>query len=158
MREKPPIWCYWLLIALGPLMVYHTIIRPYQMQDTPRKDRGFMLAEALRSDNAPGGCLIYKYDLSDLFSESVYMKNPMQTIDSLNALPGADVPVVYLAAASFPNHPERLWKSLLPQPLVSRGKKFNLWRGQWQENAPAPRKPSPLLLEISRPLPAGGVK
>jgi len=156
MREKPPIWCYWLLIALGPLLAYHTIVFPYQAQDEPRRERALQLANALQNDGAKAGTLVYKYDLSDLFAESVYMETAVHKISALSELPKAEKQVVYLLAPSFPNHPERSWKSLLAQPLVSRGRKFNLWRGQWQENEPAPRKPSPLLQEIARPVSIGG--
>ena len=33
-------------------------------------------------------------------------------------------------------------------PMMTKEHKFNLWRGQWQENAPVERKRSPLLEEI----------
>ena len=149
LREKPPIWSYWLMIALAPMLVYSNIVQPYQSQDNPRLVRAEVLRNALEQDGAKNGVLLYKYDLHDLFTEAVYMKNPVQKITSWNNLPGADVPVVYVFATSFPDHAERSWRSLLPQPMSSRGRKFNLWRGEWQKkSAPVEYKRSPLTEEI----------
>jgi len=149
MREKPPIWSYWLMIALAPMLLYSNIVQPYQSQDDPRGSRAEILRLALEQDGAAPGVLIYKYGLHDLFTEGVYMKNPVQKITTWSSLPGSEEAVIYVFSASFPNHAERSWRSLLPQPLNTRGGKFNLWRGQWQEAAaPQERKPSPLLQEI----------
>ncbi len=159
MREKPPVWCYWLIIAAAPLLVYGCIVQPYQALDRPRQERGEMLRQALRQENVPADTVIYKYDILDLFAESVYMKYPVQKISSLTILPKAEVPVVYVLSKSFPNLPERTWRSLLPESLYSRGSKFNLWRGEWQHQIeePAPRKQSPLLEVIKNP-PSGRIK
>ena len=74
-------------------------------------------------------------------------------------LPQAGEPVVYVLAPAYPNCPERSWRSLLPQFIFSRGSKFNLWRGQWQENKQVPeRKKSPLLDEIMQDPQGKGVR
>ena len=87
------------------------------------------------------------------------MKYPVQKISSLSVLPKAEVPVVYVLSKNFPNLPERTWRSLLPETLYSRGNKFNLWRGEWQQQTeePAPRKQSPLL-EVIKSAPPGRIK
>jgi hypothetical protein len=158
MREKPPVWCYWLIIAMAPILVYGSIVQPYQAQDRPLQERGAMLKQALQQDNVPANTVIYKYDMHDLFSESVYMDYPVQKISSLTLLPKSEAAVVYVLSRSFPNMPERTWRSLLPESLFSRGKKFNLWRGEWQQQneEPAPRKQSPLL-EVIKNAPSGRI-
>lgn len=150
MREKPPVWCYFMLVVVAPVMVYNNIVLPYQSQERPRQERAEILRQALDQDGAPQGVLIYKYGINDLFTESVYLGSPVEKVASLNNLPGAEQPVVYLFAESFPECAERSWRSLVPGSLVSRNQKFNLWRGSWQENLPAERKESPLLEEIRK--------
>ncbi|MBE6367186.1 MAG: hypothetical protein E7052_04670 [Lentisphaerae bacterium] len=157
MRRKPPVWCYWLIISFAPLLVYNCIIQPYRALEHPRRDQAQILQQALLQDGAARGVLLYKYELNDLFVEAVYLKSPVQKVTSLTMLPGNGEPVVYLLAGSFPNCPERSWRSLLPEPLETRGRKFNLWRGQWQENqVPAERKRTPLLDELKRQPGQGG--
>lgn len=151
LREKPPIWCYWLIIAMAPLLIYCNIVQPYQALDRPRQERGEMLGQLLRQENVPRNSVIYKYDLHDLFSESIYMKYPVQKINSLSELPKSEIPVVYVFSKNFPNLPERTWRSLLPEPISSRGNKFNLWRGQWQQQLePVAKVESPLLKVIKK--------
>lgn len=156
LREKPPIWCYWLIIACAPLLIYSNVVLPYQALDRPRQLRGELLKHVLRQENIPQNSVIYKYDLYDLYSESVYMNYPVQKIDSLTALPKSEVQTVYVFSKSFPNLPERTWRSLLPEPLSARGNKFNLWRGEWQQQSeePVTRQQSPLL-EVIKDAPVG---
>ncbi len=149
MRTKPPIWCYYLIIAMAPLLVYYNIVLPYQAQERPRYDRAEILARALEQDGAPAGVLIYKYNINDLFTESVYMKNPVRKLSTLNNLPGEAVPTVYLFAPSFPDNSQRSWRSLLPRMMKTRNIRFNLWRGDWKK-VTVERKTSPLLEEIRR--------
>ena len=155
MREKPPVWCYYVMIALAPLLVYYNIVQPYQNQERPRYERGEILRTALQQDDAKEIQLIYKYNIHDLFAESVYMNKAVCKINNLAMLPQAEVSTVYLLAPTFPDCAERNWRSLLPQPLSIRGHKFNLWRGDWKGNIRKPEpKPSPLL-EILAQDPAG---
>lgn len=157
MREKPPIWCYYVIIALAPLLVYCNIVHPYQTQEQIRSERGEILRNALRHDGAENVSKIYKYNIHDLFAESVYMNKSVFKIDNLAALPQAEVKTVYLLAPAFPDCAERNWRSLLPQPLSLRGVKFNLWRGDWKGTEPQPeRKPSPLLEELARDITVAG--
>ncbi len=147
MREKPPVWCYYLIIFMAPMLVYYNIVLPYQSQERLRYERAETLSQALVQDGAAPGVLIYKYGINDLFVESLYMKNPVQKISALSNLPQSEKPVIYLFAASFPDCAERSWRSLLPQGLMTRNIKFNLWRGDWKKVA-VERKTSPLLDEI----------
>ena len=154
MREKPPVWCYYVIIAMAPLLVYYNIVLPYQSQEHPRQERGVVLKNALQQDKAGDVPVIYKYNINDLFAESVYMNKPMYKISNLAMLPQGEVQTVYLLAPAFPDCPERNWRSLLPQMLTIRENKFNLWRGDWKGSAPKPeRKPSPLLEELSQDIP-----
>ena len=151
LREKPPIWCCYSLIVLAPLLVYYNIVYPYQCQERPRMERGELLRNALQQDGAENVQIIYKYNVYDFYSESVYMNKSMCRINTLAMLPGEDVKTVYLLAPGFPEHAERNWRSLLAQPITIRDRKFNLWRGDWKGNAPKlERKPSPLLEELAR--------
>ena len=151
MREKPPIWCYYVIIAWAPLLVYYNIIQPYQNQERPRYERGEILRSALQQDGAENVQLVYKYNIQDLFAESVYMNKAVCKINNLAMLPQAEVPTVYLLAPAFPDCAERNWRSLLPQPLSIRGHKFNLWRGDWKGNTRKMEpKPSPLLEVLSQ--------
>lgn len=158
LREKPPIWCYWLIIACAPLLIYSNVVLPYQSQERPRQLRGELLRQILRQENVPQNSVIYKYDLNDLYSESVYMNHPVQKINSLTALPKSEVQTVYVFSRNFPNLPERTWRSLLPESLYSRSIKFNLWRGEWQHQSeePALKQRSPLL-EVIEKAPDGRV-
>ena len=151
MREKPPIWCYYIIVAMAPLLIYYNIVQPYQNQERPRSERGLMLRTALEQDGAGKVPVIYKYNIHDLFAESVYMNKSMYKIDNLAMLPQAEEQTVYLLTPSFPDCAERNWRSLLPQMLTIRENKFNLWRGDWKGVQPPPRrKPSPLLEELAR--------
>ena len=89
MREKPPVWCYFILLVLAPVLVYNNIVLPYQSQERPRQERAGILRQALDQDGAPQGVLIYKYGINDLFTESVYLGSPVQRVASLNTLPGS---------------------------------------------------------------------
>ena len=155
MSEKPPIWCYYVIIAIAPLLIYYNIVLPYQSQERPRFERGMILRNALQQDKAGNVPVIYKYNINDLFAESIYMNKPMCKINSLAMLPQSEVQTIYLLAPAFPDCPERNWRSLLPQMLIIRNVKFNLWRGDWKGTAPKPeRKPSRLLEELAQELPA----
>ena len=155
MREKPPIWCYYVIIALAPLLVYYNIVQPYQNQERPRYERGEILKTALQQDGAENIQIIYKYNIHDLFAESVYINKAVCKINSLAMLPQAEVQTVYLLAPSFPECAERNWRSLLAQPLTSRGYKFNLWRGDWKGNKTKPEPKLSPLLEVLAQDPAG---
>ena len=155
MREKPPIWCYYVIIALAPLLVYYNIVQPYQNQERPRYERGEILKTALLQDGAENVQLIYKYNIHDLFGESVYMNKAVCRINSLGMLPQAEVQTVYLLAPSFPDCAERNWRSLLAQPLAIRGYKFNLWRGDWKGNKTKPEPKLSPLLEVLAQDPVG---
>ena len=155
MREKPPIWCYYVIIALAPLLVYYNIVQPYQNQERPRYERGEILKTALQQDGAENIQIIYKYNIHDLFAESVYINKAVCKINSLAMLPQAEVQTVYLLAPSFPDCAERNWRSLLAQPLTSRGYKFNLWRGDWKGNKTKPEPKLSPLLEVLAQDPAG---
>ena len=151
MREKPPVWCYYVIIAMAPLLVYYNIVLPYQSQERPRSERGTILRTALQQDGAENVPVIYKYNIHDLFAESVYMNKSMYKINNLAMLPQAEEQTVYLLAPSFPDCAERNWRSLLPQMLTLRENKFNIWRGDWKGvQAPPRRKLSPLLEELAR--------
>lgn len=155
MREKPPIWCYYVIIAMAPLLIYYNVVQPYQSQEHIRTGRGEILRTALLQDGAANVPVIYKYNINDLFAESVYINKSVYKIDTLAALPEAEQQTVYLLAPAFPDHAERNWRSLLPQPLTIRNQKFNIWRGDWKSTEKIPeRKASPLLEELARD-PAG---
>ncbi len=147
LKEKLPVWCCWLLIILAPAMVYNNLVAPYQALERPRNDRADVFRMALEQDGAKSGTQLYKYNVNDLFSESVYMRYPIKKIMQLSSLPKAEEPVVYVLSASFPDLPERSWRSLLPQQSGGgRRGQCNIWRGEWQGIEQAERK-KPLLLE-----------
>ena len=148
MRSKPPVWCYFLLLTTAPMLVYNCAVLPYRAQEQPRRDRAAVLSQALLQEEVPADTVLYKFELYNLFTESVYLQRQVQKINSYSELPKADQPVVYVLTGAFPNCPERSWRSLLAQPLPVRGLKVNLWRGQWQEKSAPERKRSPLLEEI----------
>jgi len=134
MREKPPVWCCFLLVLLGPLMVFHAVSKPYMAQDQQRRDRAEVLSQILIQDGAPAGTMLYKYQVNDLYTESIYMKNPIKKLTSLEDLPGSEKPVIYLFTdiTPIPNYSQRSWRSLLPHSMNVRGHKLKLWRGTWQ--------------------------
>ncbi len=148
MREKPPIWAYWLILSYAPLLFFHAVVQPYRAQEEPRRSCARDLAQALTQDGAAPGTPVYKYDFNDLFGEGVYMKSPLVRLRSLEALPKAEVPVVYLISPVFPALAERNWRSLLPAPLENHRRKLNLWKGEWLGTAPPERKRAPLVLEL----------
>ena len=60
-------------------------------------------------------------------------------------------------AEAYPNDANRSWRNLLPEALSNRRQRFNLWRGEWQEqkNHAAPRVP---LLEGLQEIPVSGAE
>ena len=157
LREKPPVWCYMLLIIIAPMMVFNCIVRPYQAMEHPRRDNADMFSRALQQEPSGATGVIYKYMTGDFYAQSVYMKRQVININSMNELPTAEVPVVYMLAENYPACNNRTWRSLLPEAETIRGRKINIWRGQWQsQESAAPRNSS--LLEGLPPLPDTEVK
>lgn len=151
-REKPPVWCYLLLLVMGPMMVYNCIVLPYQAQEHQRRDNADVFNQALRQESTAVG-VIYKYTSGDLYVQSVYMNRKFININSLSGLPGSEVPVVYMLAENYPACADRSWSSLLPEPEVIRGRKINIWRGEWQnKTTDQPQQDTPLLDGL-KPLP-----
>ncbi len=157
-ETRPPLWCYLLLLNIAPLLVYHAIVSPYQAQEQPRRQQAEILEQTLIQDNAPAQCKIYKYQLNTLYTESIYLKRPVEKLHSMQELPGAETPVVYLLTENYPADNTRAWRSMLPTGMVSRSQKFNLWRGEWQNTQPQTPAAEPLLkgLEPISDLKAGG--
>ena len=130
-------------------MVYNNLVAPYQALERPRNDRADVFRMALEQDGAKSGTQLYKYNVNDLFAESVYMRYPIKKITQLSSLPKAEEPVVYVFSASFPDLPERAWRSLLPQQSGGgRRGQCNIWRGEWQGIEQVERKKTLLLEEI----------
>ena len=131
-REKPPLWAYILILTWVPLFCCHAVMFPYRNQAAERREKGEVLLRALEQDGVKPGATVYKYDFNDLFAEGIYMKMRLRKINSLEALPKSEVPVVYLIAPEFPQLPERNWRGLLAAPLENRHRKLYLWKGEWQ--------------------------
>jgi hypothetical protein len=143
--EKPPLWSYWLIILTAPLLFFHTIVRPYQAQEQPRRERAEIIAHALNQEGVSKGTIIYKYDLHGLYTESVLLKTPLRNLSSLSELPGKEVKAVYVLAEAYPSDSNRAWRNLLPEALSNRRQRFNLWRGEWQEQKDQAVPNAPLL-------------
>lgn len=131
-RERPPIWAYLLILTWAPLLFCQAVVFPYRAQGSPRRDKAQELSQALEQDGVRPGSMVYKYDFNDLFAEGVYMKMHLWKLNSLEVLPKAEVPVVYLLSSEFPQLPERNWRGLLAAPLENRHRKLYLWKGEWQ--------------------------
>lgn len=151
-REKPPVWCYLLLIIIGPMMVYNCIVRPYRAQEHWQRDNADVFNQALQQEAPDETAVIYKYTSRDLYVQSVYMNRRFVNINSLSELPGSEVPVIYMFAENYPPRADRSWRSLLPEPENIRGNKINIWRGEWQSKTSERPQNTPLLDGL-KPLP-----
>ena len=73
--------------------------------------------------------VVYKFNLSGLHTEMVYMDVPGRRIDNLLLLPG-DKKQVFVLSSTFPQLSSRNWSNLLPENTLYRDNPINLWKGE----------------------------
>ncbi len=128
-RWRPPIWLYTLLIMLAPMLFYWTIAHPYTAGDGERRAFGQRVRSILNQNGYQNDEVVYKFNLSGLHTEMVYMDVPGRRIDNLLLLPG-DKKQVFVLSSTFPQLSSRNWSNLLPENTLYRDNPINLWKGE----------------------------